>query len=117
MRWPIGPSRPFTVRAAVRVRQDNVWRQSVKLEPIGAKALFGLAGLRSFATNRDVKPQYNRLDETVQRTENLNSGLEYEVESNGVLTPPSFFERQLILGRPRSDISQEIAEFARLPEV
>ena len=39
--------------------------------------------IRSFATNRDVKPQYNRLDETVQRTENLNSALEYEVESNG----------------------------------
>jgi protein-glutamine gamma-glutamyltransferase len=118
MRQEIDTSRPFTAEGAVRAApRGDVWRQSVKLEPIGAKALFALAGIRSFATNRDVKPLYNRLDETVQRSENLNSALEYEVECNGVLTPPGFFDRQIIRGRPRSVISQEIADFARLPEV
>ena len=61
----------------------------MRLDPIGSKALFALAGVRRFKSARDVKLIYHADDETLQRTENLNQPLEYEVESAGQLASVS----------------------------
>jgi transglutaminase-like putative cysteine protease len=93
----------------------EVWRQVVRLEPIGSKALFALAGIRRFQATRDVKVSYRPDDETLQRTENLNQPLEYEIESAGILAAGA--TEILLQPRTESRISDEIANFARTDEV
>jgi transglutaminase-like putative cysteine protease len=65
------------------------WRQTVRLDPIGSKALFALPGIHSLRVKRDSKIAYYQSDETMQRTEALHLPLEYEVVSNNTLTAPT----------------------------
>ncbi len=88
------------------------WRQKFRLEPIGSRGMFALAGIRSMRPKREVKIAYHFTDETMQRTDELNLPIEYTVISNNVLTPP---DRQL--APAGSEISDEVVAFARDPEV
>jgi hypothetical protein len=103
---------------------DGVWRQLISLEPIGAKSLFALAGIRSITPYRDLKFGYYDVDETMQRTENLNVPIRYEVVSNGELTPlrppQLMFQPAQSRGGDFPDdiaISPEIVNFAKDPAV
>jgi transglutaminase-like putative cysteine protease len=85
---------PVTVEADQSFRQRMAlpvddWRQFVRLEPIGSKAMFALAGVTSLTVSRETKIIYHRPDETLQRVESLNLPLQYEVVSNNALTSPS----------------------------
>lgn len=88
------------------------WHQTVRLEPIGSKGMFALAGIRSMHPKRELKIAFHFTDETMQRTDELQFPIEYEVVSNNVLTKP---ERQI--GQANSEISPEIVAFARDSEV
>jgi transglutaminase-like putative cysteine protease/Ca2+/Na+ antiporter len=94
------------------IRVTDHWRQTVQLDPIGSRALFALGGLTRFKTNRDVKLVYHRTDETLQRTDNLNQPIEYEVESNGTLAAPRPMALLAIIGA-RREFSKEIVDFAQ----
>ncbi len=121
----------FNDTAAEKVEPaGGTWRQSVALEPIGAKALFSLAGLRSFSPHHDTKIVYTRADETLQRTENLNTGLRYEAVSNNELAPPGVavtppgvtitptYKNPILYNWPQSQqFSPEIRKFAIDPAV
>ena len=116
---------------------QHEWRQVVRLEPIGSKALFALAGIHSIKVGRETKIAYYKNDETIQRTEGLLTSLEYEVVSNNVLTPLTAGELdnlrfgkgalaelvELTTGhlkkmrKARSDIAPEIEKFAADPAV
>lgn len=88
------------------------WHQTVRLEPIGSKGMFALAGIRSMVPKRELKIAFNYTDETVQRTEDLQFPIEYEVVSNNVLAKP-----QELVSQGNSEISPEIITFARDPQV
>jgi hypothetical protein len=68
------------------------WRQTIRLDPIGSKALFALPGIHSIRVKRDSKIAYYQSDETMQRTEAIHLPLEYEVVSNNALSAPSAAE-------------------------
>ena len=88
------------------------WHQTVRLEPIGSKGMFALAGIRSMVPKRELKIAFNSTDETLQRTEDLQFPIEYEVVSNNVLTKP-----EELISQGNSEISPEIIAFARDPQV
>jgi hypothetical protein len=94
---------------------NDGWRQVVRLEPIGSKALFALAGIRRFQATRDVKLLYHAEDETLQRSENLNQPIEYEVESAGMLAAGP--AEILVQRTPNTEISPEIRKFAEQNDV
>lgn len=88
------------------------WHQKFRLEPIGSKGLFALAGIRSISPRREVKIAFNYSDETLQRTEDWQYPIEYDVVSNNVLTKP-----EGLVSNAGSEISPEIIAFARDPGV
>jgi transglutaminase-like putative cysteine protease len=103
---PAGETQPLTDPVGI-----EEWHQVVRLDPIGARALFSLAGPTRFKPARDVKILFHSDDQTLQRTDNLNIPLEYEVESCGRTTmPPSQYMQ--MLQTPRDRIPKEIVDFA-----
>jgi transglutaminase-like putative cysteine protease len=95
---------------ATRSPLTGGWRQAIHLDPIGSKALFALGGVRSFTAMKPTKINYYKSDETLQRQDNLNAALDYEVNSTGSPAPPPPPAPHV----EQSDtISPELAAFAR----
>jgi transglutaminase-like putative cysteine protease len=104
---PFFPQNEWTAFPSDR---DN-WRQLVHLDPIGAKAIFAIGGVRSLTPVRDIKISYWPFDETFQRQDNLNGSIQYEVTSTGSLNS----DMALTTHAPQTTgITPELAEFAKM---
>ena len=100
------------------------WTQKIQLQPIGAKTLFAMAGMKTFRPSRDVRIAYFPGDETVQLTDDNRQRqniLQYEVTSTNALSTfvPVGRIRDDQSGSEfsRSEISSDILKFAFNPEV
>ncbi|MEA2708256.1 MAG: protein-glutamine gamma-glutamyltransferase, partial [Phycisphaerales bacterium] len=114
------------------------WRLKVNLEPTGSSVLFALPGPVSVHPARRAAIRYSAVDEVIQLLEPLVQPLEYEVVCRGFLKyqepPPQVLPPRRWWGgggggagggpggrvattRPSSNIDQQIADYARRPEV
>ena len=100
----------------------DVYRQKIRLEPLGSQILFAMSGPIAFKSGQKMAIQYSRDDETILGDQGIGQAVEYEVHSAGTPGRPNAVRRamiQLLAGPPRSNakVLDEIERFTRREEV
>src|SRR6202000_89962 len=101
--WMRSRSSPAPDAMTVSAGQDQTlgdnpphgdWEQTITLRPTGSRVLFAMAGptrinFISAGYPRDLKLQFNPRDEVIQLQDEVQSALQYSVESTGTVGTPT----------------------------
>jgi transglutaminase-like putative cysteine protease len=97
---------------------ENSIRQVITLQPTGTNKLFGIAGVKSITTEREMEVFYFQRDGVIESGLLLRTPLQYTVTSTGELPTPDWFSlSNLYFPFRRSHIDPQVRKFAQQPQV